>query len=108
MMFSPGILDGWDFETGDRPTWPPVGTRLLVVEDRCDALFFTATWTVVAKVDDEIVSQSSEANHAHSQSFIKRWARQAIRSNYVHLRQLGVDADKDYVSFGGKAQDLHP
>lgn len=107
MMITPGILDGWDFDVGDdRPTWPPVGTRKLVIEDKCLALFFSATWVVEARVDDEVIARSEESDKAHSSAFIRQWARQAIRSRYLRLRQLGVDAEADYVSFGGLVEEL--
>ncbi len=93
-------------ENGDRPTWPPVGTGLLIVEDKCEALFISATWTVTAHVGEELIAKSETTDHAHSDAFIARWARQAIRTNYVRLRQLGVDAEGYYLKYGGKLEDL--
>ena len=104
-----GTID-LDFNTdeNDRPTWPPPGTASLVVEDKYEPLFTSATWTVQARVGAEIISQSTEARKAHSDAFLKRWARQMIRTKYERLRQLGVDADGEYVKWGGLLEDLKP
>ncbi len=106
-MFTPCSLDGWDLDgSEDRPTWPPTGSRKLVVEDKYEALFFSATWTVEAKVDDEVIARSEASDRSHSGAFVRQWTRQMIRSMYVKLRQLGVDADADYVAYGGLPEDL--
>lgn len=107
MLFTPGMLDPFTLDyDGDRPTWPPVGTRELVIEDKCEALFYSAVWTVQARVDDQVLARSPSTDNNHSHSYVRRWARQAIRSRYIKLRQLGVDADSEYVKFGGKPEDL--
>ena len=90
----------------DRPTWPAPGSAQLVVEDKYEPLFISATWTIKATVNGELISRSSESRKAHSDAFIKRWTRQVIRSNYERLRQLGVDAESEYTKWGGLLEDL--
>jgi hypothetical protein len=102
-----GSLD-LDLNDGDRPTWPPAGTALFFVEDKYEPLFTSATWTIVAVVDGDVFSKSSASHKAHTDPFIKRWTRQLIRMKYERLRQLGVDADAEYVKWGGDPKDLEP
>lgn len=90
----------------DRPTWPPAGSATMIVEDKCMALFTSATWQVALKVNNAAFAVSEEASVAHSQEFIRMWTRQAIRTMYMRLRQFGVDADAEYLKFGGKPDDL--
>lgn len=112
-MYQP-CIDPWaqfgslDLDLGDddRPTWPPPVMGLLKIEDKFEPLFTSATWTIVASVGDQIIAKSRESDKAHSASFIKRWARQLIRSKYELLRQLGVDAEGEYVKLGGDLKDL--
>jgi hypothetical protein len=103
-----GQLD-FDLNTSDdRPTWPPPGSAHLVVEDKYEPLFTSATWTIRATVNGQIISESTTATKAHSDAFLKRWTRQMIRTNYERLRQLGVDADSEYVKWGGLPDDFLP
>lgn len=96
-----------DLDFGDdRPTWPPPQMGLLSVEDKFEPLFTSATWTVIAKVGDVIIARTREADKSHSEAFIRRWTRQMIRKNYEKLRQLGVDAEGEYVNWGGDLEDL--
>jgi hypothetical protein len=98
-----------DLDFGDdRPTWPPPGIRKLVIKDKYEPLFTSATWTIVATVDGDEFAKSSQKDKAHTDPFIKRWARQLIRSKYEKLRQLGVDAEDEYVKWGGDLDDLKP
>ena len=87
-------------------TVPSPGSAQLVVEDVCQALFTSATWSVVAKVGDHVIGSSGDVDHAHSVPFIKRWTRQLIRQNKERLRRLGVDVPATYTSFGGPVTDL--
>jgi hypothetical protein len=90
----------------DRPTWPSPGSATLVVEDKCLALLFSATWTLIATVNGVEISRSSESDHARSDAYIKRWTRMLIRSKYDELRHMGVDADAEYLKQGGLLEDL--
>jgi hypothetical protein len=86
------------------------GSSTLVIEDKMAALFTSAEWTLVATVrdskgDKELV-RSSTITQAHTQPFIKRWARQVIRANKVQLRRLGVNVETVYLGWGGLLEDL--
>lgn len=95
-----------DFGDGDRPTWPPPQMGLLKIVDKFEPLFTSATWTIVATVDGDVIAQSKESGKAHTEPFIKRWSRQLIRTKYELLRRLGVDAEGEYVKLGGSLEDL--
>ena len=86
------------------------GSAKLEIEDKMDALFTSAEWTLVARVRDNkgvtIIEQSTVSKQAHSAPFTKRWARQAIRSNQRRLRKMGVDVDAVYLQWGGRLEDL--
>jgi len=86
------------------------GSATLEIEDKTIALFLSATWQLTATVKDSngkvIIAQSTESSSAHSQSFMKRWARQVIRSNQKKLRKMGVDVDAVYPQWGGILDDL--
>lgn len=97
-----------DLPDGDRPTWPPPQMGLLKIIDKFEPLFTSATWTIIATVDEQVIASSRPADRAHSAAFIKRWSRQLIRSKYQLLRQLGVDAEGEYVKLGGDLEDLRP
>ena len=94
-----------DGDTLETPVAIPAHAKL-VIEDKYQPLFLTADWTLVATVGDVEVGRSSPSPHAHSDAFIKRWARQLIRSNKDRLRQLGVDVSAAYLSWGGALDDL--
>lgn len=119
------VHSGWDalinmnskidmdfFDTGsdgDRPTWPPAGSASLVIIDKFEPLFTSATWTLEASVDGNvIIAKSNAANQPHTPAFIVRWSRQLIRTKYDQLRQYGIDADGEYVRLGGDPTDLDP
>lgn len=98
-----GILH---LEEEEPETLPTVGSAKLVIEDKCEALFFTAEWTIQATVGKHIIAQSSTRTSAHSEAFIRRWTRQVIRLNSARLRRLGVDVDTTYVYWGGILSEL--
>lgn len=98
-----------DLNFGDeRPTWPPPQMGLLKIEDKFEPLFTSATWTIVAMVDGDVIAKTNPSDKAHTAPFIKRWSRQLIRTKYERLRQLGVDAEGEYVKLGGDLDDLKP
>jgi len=108
-MLDFGTIDlGFDDDGDDRPTWPSPGSANLVIEDKYEPLFTSATWTIRATVNGTVISESTSAPKSHSEAFVKRWARQMIRTQYDRLRQLGVDADSEYVKWGGIPDDLTP
>lgn len=102
-----GSLDLGDL-CDDRPTWPPPQMGLLKIWDKFEPLFTSATWTIVAEVDGQVIARSRESDKAHTAPFIKRWSRQLIRTKYELLRRLGVDAEGEYVKLGGDLDDLKP
>jgi hypothetical protein len=87
-----------------------LGSAKLEIEDKMEALFTSATWTLTASVVDNrgktVIARSTEGPKAHTRWFTMRWAREAIRSNKRQLRKLGVDVDAAYVLWGGKLEDL--
>lgn len=107
-MFSGfGELD-LDF-SGEEPapeTLPMAGTAHLKVEDKCEALFLTAEWTLIATVGTHELGRSSTIQKSHSEAFKKRWTRQLIRQNKARMRRLGVDVEKTYLDWGGILEDL--
>jgi hypothetical protein len=88
------------------------GSTSLVIDDRCEALFTSATWTLTGTVKDNsgkgelVIQQSSASPRAHSPWFTRRWARQLIRQNKDRLRKMGVDVEKTYLVWGGILDDL--
>jgi len=103
-----GELDFSGFiESDDEPeTAPCPGSAHLVVIDKCEALFISATWAIVATVGKHELGRSTSIDKSHSDAFIKRWTRQLIRSNKVRLKRLGVDVPATYLSWGGVLDDL--
>lgn len=106
------VEDNADLIDEDPPpsTIPTAGSADLEVEDHMDALFLSATWTLVARVKDNrgtlVLQRSTESNKAHSEAFKKRWTRQFIRQNKARLRRLGVDVESTYKAWGGILEDL--
>lgn len=103
---------GSDFVDEDPPpsTQRQPGSATLDIEDKMVALFTSAEWTLVATVRDnkgpkELV-RSTTTLQSHTQPFVKRWARQTIRSNKDKLRRAGVDVDAAYLGWGGVLADL--
>lgn len=105
-----GSLDFSDFdddvERNERKTWPPPGTATLVIEEKVEPLFISMTWTLKASVDGTLIAESSISRKPHNRSFIDWWARQQIKLRYELLRQMGVDAEREYVRYGGSIDDL--
>ena len=104
-----GMLDfsGYIESDDDEPeTVPSPGSAHLVVIDKCEALFISATWAIVATVGKHELGRSTSIDKTHSDAFIKRWTRQLIRSNKVRLKRLGVDVPATYLSWGGVLDDL--
>lgn len=87
-------------------TLPMAGSAHLVIEDKCEALFISAEWTIKATVGKHEIAKSTSSSKAHTVPFIKRWARQVIRTNKARLRRLGVDVEAVYVQWGGILEDL--
>lgn len=90
----------------DKPTWPSPGSGTLKIEDKCEALFISATWKVVATVNGKVFSETWESAKPHDQSFIKNWSLQLLKDNYEKLRSLGVDVEGHYKKLGGNVDDL--
>ncbi len=107
-----GELDLDDLIDEDPPpsTKRMPGSATLEVEDKEEALFISAEWTIKATVKDAngkvIIAQSTTSKKAHTQPFIKRWTRQMIRMNQKKLRKMGVDVEKAYQQWGGLLEDL--
>jgi hypothetical protein len=88
------------------------GAGTLTIDDKCTALFTSATWTLTASVKNNngtvVIQQSTENQKSHTKPFIARWARQVIRQNVDKLRWMGVDVEQVYLSWGGLLADLDP
>lgn len=86
------------------------GSATLEIEDKMDALFISATWSLIAIArdgrGDTVLAKSTESQKAHSAAFMKRWTRQVIRSNKKKLRKMGVDVEATYLKWGGDLEDL--
>jgi hypothetical protein len=102
-----GSID-FNFDDDHPSTWPSPQMGLLKIIDKFEPLFISATWTIVATVDGDVIAKSKESGRAHTETFIKRWSRQLIRTKYEQLRRLGVDAEGEYVKLGGNLEDLQP
>lgn len=97
---------GLSLEDEEPETVPSPGSACLVIEDKCEALFISAEWTLRATVGKFELAKSSTINKPHTGPFIKRWARQVIRSHKARLRRLGVDVEATYLQWGGILEDL--
>lgn len=99
-------------EDGDEPpeTLPVPGSAKLTIEDKCEALFISAEWTLVATVNGTKgrieLARSTSIKKSHTDPFIKRWTRQVIRANKARLWRLGVDVSAVYLQWGGLLEDL--
>ena len=80
--------------------------RHLTIEDKYDALFTSATWTLIARVDTFVIDSTVSSSRSHDAQYIERWARYVIRSHYEKLKNLRVDAEAEYVKWGGDPSDL--
>lgn len=92
------------------PTQPSPGQATLVVEDKMDALFISATWTLVARVKSAagtiVVNTFGPDNSPHDAAFTRRWVRQYVRQNKRYLRSKGVNVNSTYAKWGGDVGDL--
>jgi len=105
------MIDLFPFSDDDDESPPSTkrtpGSAELVVIDKCDALFISAEWTLIASVGTQEIARSSPIPRSHSNAFMKQWTRYVIRTHKVELRRLGVDVEKTYVKWGGIIQDLN-
>ena len=101
-----GDLDFSGFDEPAPETLPMAGTAHLKIEDKCEALFLTAEWTLIATVGTHEMARSTTIQKAHSEAYKKRWTRQVIRQNKARMRRLGVDVEQTYVDWGGALEDL--
>lgn len=106
MMFGWPIADLDEDEDEVPKTWPPAGSAALVIREEKDELFFSAEWTVRARVDGKIMWESKPQGAARWKDEVDLWARRIIRTHYRRLRELGVDADAVYALHGGNTADL--
>jgi len=97
-----------NFDDDAPPTWPQAGSAKLIIIDKFEPLFTSATWTITASVGDDVIARSNESNKAHTSPFVMRWSREMIRRKYELLRRYGVDAEAEYIKLGGNAKDLKP
>jgi len=95
-----------DESVNERKTWPPPGSADLLIEDEMDALFTSATWTVRARVNGNVMWESKSTDASHGDAFILQWSRFVIRRYNEKLRELGIDVDREYCRHGGKLEDL--
>lgn len=88
-------------------TYPPIGSSTLTVQAEEFTLFFSAEWTIRARVNGYVVAESSYHPENPTQATVNRWARAYIRKDADRLTKLGVDVKKEYVgTFGGVDRDL--
>lgn len=105
MFFPPGIgLTG--IYGSDADDDAPIGSVTLKIEQEIDPLFFSATWTIRARIGERIVARSSEYDKPLANGYVQQWARAFIRTNKNKLKQLGVDVVCEYKAFGGAERDL--
>lgn len=94
-------------EEKEIPTWPPAGTSTLEIKEECQALFYSATWVIRARVNGTIIQESESLDNQRTADVVSQWARSFIMSNYAKLRAQGVDAEKEYVHvWGGSPLDF--
>jgi len=101
-----GGMLGAESDEEEPITAPLPGTANLKVEDRCQALFITAEWVIVARVGETELARSTHRSIPHSKAYVAQWTRQFIRQNKERLRRLGVDVPRTYVQQGGLLSDL--
>lgn len=90
----------------DTPTMPPPGSVSLEINEDYEPCFFSATWTIRARVNGVVLDQSETISQSRITSDVKLWARSFIYKWQRKLRELGVDVEKEYESWGGLAKDL--
>ena len=86
--------------------WPP-GDGILHIYDDYQPLFTSATWSVTAKLNGKVISNTVPATKPHDPRFIKRWAQFFIRNKKDWLRDVGVNVFEEYEKWGGKVEDLN-
>lgn len=108
VMVYPMLGNPFDFQINqdDTPTWPPAGISTLEINDDYVPLFTSATWTIRACVNGQAVFESTPSDVPHTPADVRLWARTMIRQCYCDLRKRGVDADAEYVKWGGSLKDL--
>jgi len=87
-------------------TLPSVGSAKLVIKDTMEPLFISATWTIIATVNGQVIDRSTSSDKEHTQLFIARWSKHLIRMKQAMLKRLGVDVEAEYVKLGGDLDDL--
>lgn len=98
-----------DYDIEEKHFIPPVpGSASLLIYDKIEPLFISATWTIIASVNGTILEKSKESNKPHTQDYLKRWSRYFIRTHASTLKNLGVDIDLEYQKWGGTLEDLSP
>lgn len=95
-----------DFDAEDCVTHPAPGSGKLLIQDKFEPLFISATWSLIATVNGNVVEKTKDSDKPHSKEFIERWARHFIRTNSTYLKNLGVDIDLEYQKWGGNLEDL--
>lgn len=91
----------------DRPTWPPPGTATIYFKQSQVLLFYSTEWVIQAVVDEKVMFESKSSSQIYSSGAAKQWARKCLRDKYEQFKELGVDVEKTYASFGGLHIDLN-
>lgn len=100
-------LDWDDVEALPPTEKSPVVEAKLVIVDKYEPMFFTATWTPTATVNGTVLSNNAfKADKPHTPDFMKVWARNFIRSERKTLETMGVDVRRAYAEWGGDVRDL--
>lgn len=107
------LIDYSDLIDEDPPpsTQRTPGSASLVVHDRCEPLFISATWTLEAHVvradgTHTLIDTSSPSATARTVNEIKRWSRHLMKRKKSQLWKLGVDVGKAYALCDGDPLDL--
>ena len=88
----------------DEEIIPPA---ILVIKEEYEPLFFSASWTIRAYVNDIVIAESLPSDNARSEGAIRQWARAFIRGTQGKLTARGVDVVKEYTEkWGGLGRDL--
>lgn len=93
-------------KASDGLEWP-AGDGILHIYDDYKPLFTSATWSVTAKLNGKIITNTIPIDKPHDQRFINKWAQYLIRNRKKWLRDLGVDVFSEYVKWGGRVEDLN-
>jgi hypothetical protein len=98
-------FDDPKLDLDDVPTSPVPAATFEVAEEQ-QSLFFSASWTLVARINGSVVGRSAVKGSTHSRAEVARWAREFIRGHAWALRSGGVKVEPEYVRWGGDASDL--